>query len=239
MPPITQMFPSKYLQPEDLKEGVTVVEIEKVWPEAAKYNHEVGDMETFWNIRFREFRKPMKLKAINARTIADVLNDQNTDNWAGLSIGIFPTQILVHGKMIPVINVDIKLPDVRPSLSRGRAFVLVGAKIGAVGAGRFLENLKALDKSGGGYDAFLRWLKVNAPDAISHAFGAEVSDLDGAMVPAMKAYLDTLAAPAPTQEVIDRGTGEVKPAFVQPGAERRVPRPPAQTAEMNPDDIPF
>lgn len=246
MPSVREMFPSKFLQPEDLEPGKpTVVTIRDVYAEAFKRNTS-GDAEAEWTIRFAEFRKPMKLKAINARTIADVLGTDRTEDWIDETVGIFPTQVQVHGKLIPVINVDILKPQSRPALTGSK---VDKTPIGEAAATRFAEHIK---RAGGTFDLFLAWLKQNHPDGLALAFGVAIPDLPRALVPAMKEYLDSIAGKT---EVIDAGTGEVieprsptyhapdmvprDPAQI-PGVSRGMPpasRPPANSVPD--DDIPF
>lgn len=245
---IREMFPSKFLQPEDLPVGKpTVVTIREVYPEQAKRNA-AGELEAEWTIRFAEYRKPMKLKAINARAIADVLGTEETDDWVDQTIGIFPTQVPVHGKMVPVINVDIMKPQTRPALTEKN---VDKRPIGADAVARFLAHCK---QYGGSFDGFMAHLKRHSPEGLVMAFGVELADLPRCLAHEMKIYLDSLVpqqAPAVEGDVVDQTTGEVietrrgqktDPASV-PGVTRGMPSArdiAGQDPPIDPDDdIPF
>lgn len=235
MPHIGEMFPSKYLQPEDLKPGITAVTIRSVelLSAARKQGYsEDGELETQWLVKLDEFRKPMKLKSINARTIADVLGSDLTEDWVGQAIGIYSVAITAYGKRMNVINVDIAKPQTRPSLA---AAATDKRPIGTVAADRWKSHLGQLKKT---HEDYLRWLKSNVDGGIELAFGVDYPDLPAALLPSMKRFLDECAAGArpalvapgaaaapAAGEVIDRKTGEVMPFDKGP--------------ELDDKDIPF
>lgn len=121
---IEQMFPSPYLQAEDLRaynNGITVVTIDEVTYKT-KEARNVGEAEIDYFLKLRELRKPMRLKKINADSIAELLGTRETDDWRGQTIGIFPVQVRVPDpqggtKPVWVINVDIVKPTTAPQLS--------------------------------------------------------------------------------------------------------------------------
>lgn len=243
MPRIGEMFPSKWLQAEDLPGGkITVVTIAEVYAGEARQRR--GEMpEAEWVMRLREMRKPMKLKVGNAKIIAGVLQCDDTDLWVDQQIGIFPSTYTSFGETKPCINVDINPVMRRPQL-KGPG--VDRTPIGEAAAKRFGEMLKQL---GGTWDGFLAWLKIESSDALALAFGVAIPDIPKALAPSMKKYLDLIAK----SEVVDGQTGEVLPVddFKQPdmvprdpaqipGVSRGMPpasRPPANSVPD--DDIPF
>lgn len=123
---IEQMFASPYLQAEDLRaynSGITIVTIEDVTYKT-KEARNVGEAEIDYFLKLREFRKPMRLKKVNADQIAALLGTRETDEWRGQTIGVFPIQVRVPNpeggtKMVWVINVDIVKPTTAPELPPG------------------------------------------------------------------------------------------------------------------------
>ncbi|MFN0133457.1 MAG: hypothetical protein ACKVW3_13135 [Phycisphaerales bacterium] len=109
---LAQMFKSKFLQAEDLDpKQNTVVTIDKVYPSAARDRGNGEEPEVKWNLRLREFRKPMGLWKPTARMIAEVLGTDETDQWVGKRIAIYPSTYLSYGETKPCINVDKWLPE--------------------------------------------------------------------------------------------------------------------------------
>lgn len=241
MPRIGEMFPSKWLQAEDLPGGkITVVTIAEVYAGEARQRR--GEMpEAEWVMRLREMRKPMKLKVGNAKIIAGVLQCEDTDLWVDQQIGIFPSTYTSWGETKPCINVDINPVMRRPQLKGPN---VDKTPIGEAAAGRFLKHLRS---AGQDTEAFLRWLKANVPDGLPLAFGVELHDYPKALAPAMKQYLDTLTEAG---EAVDTKTGEVIDA--KAAAPDMVPRDPASIpgvrrgvevkkpiTPLDEDDIPF
>jgi hypothetical protein len=231
MPKIGQMFPSKYLQSEDLKPGITIVTIREVEILSAKRAQPGAELEQEWLIKFDEFRKPMRLKSVPAKVISQVLGSDMTEDWIGHTVGIYAGTYISFGEQKPCIAVDWTKPQTKPSLAAAATDL---REIGQAAAERFLAGIKAKGKT---YDDFLRFLKANVAGGIELAFGIEIPKLPMALVPAMKQFLDAIHTPALVGagaggavggEVIDRSTGEVVTAGMTPGqaaafAEKAVP----------------
>jgi hypothetical protein len=186
--------------------------------------------EAEYSIRFREFRKPARLKPTMAREIARVLGSDVTEDWTNQTIGIFPTQIVAYGKSMNVIAVSANKPQTAPALTGSQ---VDRRPIGKAAADRFLEHAKRAGKT---YDDFLRHLKSNVPGGIELAFGVSVEELPRALVPQMKAFLDAAVSGPAKPEVIDRATGEVMDAKA-PAAAGLVTQ--AELKQATDDDIPF
>lgn len=258
MATLRDMFPSKYLQSEDLPRGRnTTVTIERVYPGAATAARDGDEPTVKWMIRFREFRKPMTLWESNARLIAEICGSEDYETWRGKQVNIYPSTYTSFGQVKPCINVDKFPPEASlpPPGPAGSALVITHdtRPIPREAMARFLGHLQAAGKT---WDDFLRWCKLNAFEALSIAFGVELDAIPAGILPAMKAYLDVIAAPpaAPAKnvvgqllEIIDKRTGEVTP--VTNAAAAAVPeRGPglelhtsgrAATAGVPLDDIPF
>lgn len=240
MPSLRDMFPSKYLQSEDLPHGRnTTVTIEKVYPGQARANNHGDEPEVKWMIRFREFRKPMTLWQSNAKMIASLLGSEDVDTWRGKQVNIYPSTYTSFGEVKPCINVD-KFP-----VEAGRAPVgaIVPANDGRVvpvaAIERFLGHLKAAGKS---WEDFLKWSRGPFPGVVSMAWGMEMGEIPAGVVPAMKAYLDHLVSTKPA-ELIDKTTGEVISPAAGPTQTPQVSftptAPPKTKDEISADDIPF
>lgn len=100
---INDAFPSKYLAAADLDDKTVPVEIEKVRME------EIGDQEEKPVIYFKNQNKGMVLNKTNATTIAGI-HGNDTDEWIGKMISLFPTQTEFQGKAVECIRVKIKAP---------------------------------------------------------------------------------------------------------------------------------
>lgn len=216
------MFPSKYLQADDLQKGQNaIVTIEKVFP-AAAVQRGGDEPEIKWMLRFREMRKPMGLWKTTAKAIAEVLGTPVTENWVGQQIAIYPSTYTSFGEVKPCINVDKWRPtQVQPSTT-----IAITDKRPIPGP-LMLKFIAAIKAHGKAWDDFLRWAKLNKPDAMVMAFGVALDDVPMAVVPAMQAFSASLAAPAP-RELVDTTTGEV----ITPATAK------VESAVLG-DDIPF
>ena len=240
--PTREMFPSKYLQAEDLPRNQnTIVTIERVYPGQARAQHG-GDAEIKWFIKFHEFRRPMGLWRSTAQSIAEVLNTDNTDAWVGQQVAIYPSTYISFGESKPCINVDKWRPaQTQPgamvtTAAKGRLSHLLLANDNRVIPLTHVQRFMALCKEKGrDFDGFLYWLKVNAPNGYEAVYGKDLPAIPGSVTGLMKAFLDELNSPPQTQaagapaESVDVSTGEVKFS----------PPPDGQTPELPEEDIPF
>lgn len=240
MPDLSQMFPSKFLQAEDLTPGRnTIVTIDRVYPAQARARGVDDDPEVKWMIRFREYRKPMSLWKSTGILIGDVLGIKNSDLWPGHQIAIFPSTYNSYGEIKPCINVDKWKPaDVAPKAAAGNSLVIASDKrmIGDVAAKRFGDAYKAAGKT---FDDFLGFLRDETKDGLAMAFGLELHELPAGLLPAMKAFLDRIhTKPLGDGTAVNTVSGEVVDPTSIPGVSRGLPG--AQKADVVPDeDIPF
>lgn len=108
MPSINDLFPSKWLAAADLKGAATVVTIEKVDLETMKGQDGKPD-ELKPVVFFHEFEKGMVCNKTNATTISTFYGD-DTDDWIGEWVTLFPTKVQFGTKMVDALRVDTKLP---------------------------------------------------------------------------------------------------------------------------------
>lgn len=115
---LTQMFPSRHLSAEDLRAynpGITVVTIEKIDFETER-SARPGEPGIKYYLKLREFAKSFKLNRTSAAQIAGTLGTEDTSQWLGQTIGIFPIQLRIGDKLLWVVNVDAMRPTTAPQL---------------------------------------------------------------------------------------------------------------------------
>lgn len=254
---ISQMFPSKWLQAEDLPPGqIVTVTIERIFMGDAKASRDGGEAEIKWKIRFREQRKPMGLWTSNARIIGEMYGE-DAEKWVGKRIGIYAATYPSYGEQKPCINVDKWTPDqvrsyeTKAVVNGAPGLVISGDKrpVPAEAMQRFMKFAEAyVPKGASVWDAFLGWCRLNCPEALTMCYGVPLADIPAGVLPAMKAFLDHLAKPPaldtqkatpdvklPTagagREVINTVSGEV----VIQGAPAKTHTPPP----IDEADIPF
>lgn len=104
MPRMGAMFPSKWLAAADLDDSDLVVTIRGCTQE------EVTPTESKWVLWFEETEKAMVLNKTNSKMIAQLLLSDDTDDWIGKQIVLFPTQVDFQGDQVDAIRVRKKLP---------------------------------------------------------------------------------------------------------------------------------
>lgn len=104
MPRMGTMFPSKWLAAADLDDADFTVTIRGCTPE------EVTPNERKWVLWFEETDKGMVLNKTNSKMISQLLLSDDTDDWVGRRITLFPTQVDFQGDQVDAIRVRKKLP---------------------------------------------------------------------------------------------------------------------------------
>lgn len=99
---INGAFPSQYLKAADLSKA-TVVTIASVEVE------EIGD-DTKPVLHFKGSDKGLVLNKTNANIISEVLGTEETDEWIGKKISIYPTKTEFQGKRVACIRVSDQAP---------------------------------------------------------------------------------------------------------------------------------
>ena len=104
MPKLNSMFPSKWLAAADLDEQGNTLTIADVTQERIGQGEE---QELKWVVHFREKEKGLVLNKTNATSIASCLGD-DTDEWLGCKVVLYPTEVQFSGKMVEAIRVKEK-----------------------------------------------------------------------------------------------------------------------------------
>ncbi len=101
---MSEVFPSKWLTAADLDEQDVTMTIDQVRMEDMT---EDGDPKAV--CYFNEVKKGLVLNKTNSTTIV-ALYGNDTDDWEGQRITLYPTEVNFQGKMTPCIRVRSKLP---------------------------------------------------------------------------------------------------------------------------------
>lgn len=96
---INKAFPSKYLKAADLGGHRTNVIIDSVGFE------DIGDDTDKMVVYFRGKKKGLVCNVTNARTIAEIAKDDETDNWSGCMIQLYATKVDFQGRRVEAIRV--------------------------------------------------------------------------------------------------------------------------------------
>ena len=114
-----EVFPSKYLKAADLGGKPLVVTIDRAVLETLKSPEGKSQEKTV--VSFRGLKKTLPLNLTNWNSIADICGD-DTDDWPGHQIELYPTTTEMGGKAVDCIRVrppsqrplPIKQPKKRP-----------------------------------------------------------------------------------------------------------------------------
>ena len=104
MPKMNAMFPSKYLAAADLDEREQTYTVSGIDTEVVGQGDEA---ESKWVLYFSEADKGLVLNKTNATSISGALGD-DTDDWIGRQIVLYPTEVAFSGKMVACIRVKEK-----------------------------------------------------------------------------------------------------------------------------------
>ena len=97
---INEAFPSQYLKASDLKGRTITVEIDRVETEPVGQNKEMKLI-----LYFIGKDKGLVLNKTNASKIASLLESQNTEDWHGCAIALYPTETSFQGDQVECIRV--------------------------------------------------------------------------------------------------------------------------------------
>lgn len=97
---INNAFPSKYLKAADIPEGrrVTVV-IESVAMEL------ISRTDKRPVVYFEGKTKGLVLNKTNSKMICKIAKSDDTDNWVGVSIGLYSAEVEFAGDLVPALRV--------------------------------------------------------------------------------------------------------------------------------------
>ena len=98
------MFPSKYLKVEDLEGHPVRLKIEKAVTESLK-DFNTGKMIPKTVLSFEDTDKILVLSAKINWTAVEEIAGEDTGDWAGHEIEVYPAETEVQGKMKPCIRI--------------------------------------------------------------------------------------------------------------------------------------
>lgn len=105
---INDAFPSKYLRAADLQGRTPTVTISEVKTET------VGDDQRLV-VYFTGKDKGLVLNKTNANAIADILGDEDTDNWTDGRITLITAKVDFQGKRVPAIRIEEPAASAKPA----------------------------------------------------------------------------------------------------------------------------
>jgi len=97
------LFPSKYLKCADLKGKPRVVEIEQALIEMLK--NQKGEEQQKVVLHFRGAKKSMPLNLTNYDSVAGIAGTDETNEWPGTKVELFPTTTMMGGKITDCIRI--------------------------------------------------------------------------------------------------------------------------------------
>lgn len=104
---ISVIFPSKYVKAADLNGKPVTLTIKSVtMEEMVTHDNKKANKPVVW---FERATKGFVINLTNALIIAALYGDE-TDNWTGKRITIYPTQVKAFGKMEDCIRVRQEVP---------------------------------------------------------------------------------------------------------------------------------
>jgi hypothetical protein len=103
---ISQLFPSKYVKAADLNGKTVTLTIAKLVVEELGHGAEKERKPVLY---FQKATKGLVLNRTNAMTIAALYGDES-DDWEGKRISIYPTRIRAFGAMQDTIRVREEIP---------------------------------------------------------------------------------------------------------------------------------
>jgi hypothetical protein len=97
------LFPSKYLKCADLKGRPRVVEIEQAPIETLK--NPKGEEQRKGVLYFKGAKKALPLNLTNFDAVADIAGTDETNDWPGTKIELYPATTMMGGKITDCIRI--------------------------------------------------------------------------------------------------------------------------------------
>lgn len=97
------IFPSKYLKASDLKGRPHVVQIKHAPIETLK--NPKGEEQRKPVLHFNGVKKTLPLNLTNFDSVAAIVGDDETNNWPGARIELFPGTTMLGGKTVECIRI--------------------------------------------------------------------------------------------------------------------------------------
>ena len=106
---ISEAFPSKYIKAADLLGRRALVTIDSVGLE------NIGDETDKLVVYFHNKDKGFVCNRTNANMIAEICGTEETEEWAGKQIVLYPTKVDFQGRRVDAIRVDYPQDRVKAS----------------------------------------------------------------------------------------------------------------------------
>lgn len=100
---ISEAFPSNFLKVDDLKGRRVQLTIQSVEMEEVGEGHKPV-------VYFGGQSKGLVLNKTNASMIEEIAGSDDTDDWAGVRIVLYPARVDFKGNRVPAIRVDLPVP---------------------------------------------------------------------------------------------------------------------------------
>jgi hypothetical protein len=100
---ISKMFPKRYATGEDLQGKTITLTIVKITAEKMHPQPNAPEADK-WVIYFKEAKKGIILSRTLANQIAEVLGSDETDEWLGKRITVYPQPMTVAGRKVIAIR---------------------------------------------------------------------------------------------------------------------------------------
>ena len=97
------LFPSKYLKCADLKGRPRVVEIENAPVETLK--NQKGEEQRKVVLYFKSTKKSLPLNLTNYDSVAAIAGTDETNEWPGTKLELYPTTTMMGGKITDCIRI--------------------------------------------------------------------------------------------------------------------------------------
>src|SRR5262252_1597707 len=97
------LFPSKYAKVADLKGRPRVVEIERAPVETLK--NQKGEEQQKVVLYFKGAKKGVPLNLTNYDSVAAIAGSDETNDWPGTKIELYPTTTMMGGKVTDCIRI--------------------------------------------------------------------------------------------------------------------------------------
>ena len=121
MPSINDTYCTRFLTAADLKGKELVGKILKTTFEEFEDD---GVKRVKPVVEFEGFPKPLALNKTNARMIARVLDLDETDDWVGKKVAVFPDIVAFGAKMVDAVRIreftEITAPEVAPAPKKAK-----------------------------------------------------------------------------------------------------------------------
>jgi hypothetical protein len=110
MPTKDKLFPSKYLKPVDLKGQAVVLTIATAPVMTLKFR---GKEEDKVVLHFKGTSKLLPLNVTNFCATADAVGKDNSDDWSGCKVEVYPDTAQLNGQTVPCVR--IRKPGEKPA----------------------------------------------------------------------------------------------------------------------------